>query len=125
MRLLDTNIAIDHLRGTAEAVELVGMLVEQGETIGASEVVRFELLAGVRESELGALESFCSALTWFPVDEDVARTAGLLARRYAKAHRGIRAADYLVAATAVNEDALLLTRNVRHFPMFTTLRPPY
>ncbi len=91
----------------------------------ASELVRFELLAGIRSKELTAFEEFCSALRWAEVTEDVARVAGQLARRYRKSHRGIGAVDYLIAATAIVIDADLLTTNVRHFPMFTKLEPPY
>jgi hypothetical protein len=48
-----------------------------------------------------------------------------LARQYRKSHSGIGAVDYLIAATAIVIDADLLTTNVRHFPMFTKLEPPY
>ena len=41
------------------------------------------------------------------------------------AYSGIDAADYLIAATALVLDAEVLTTNVRHFPMFTGLRPAY
>ena len=125
MKLLDTTVAIDHLRGTEAAVGLLRGLVNEDETVAASEVVRFELLAGVRDDELDALEQFFSALSWVPVDESVARTAGLLARRYRRSHRGIDDADYLIAATALVLDAELLTTNVRHFPMVESVRSPY
>ena len=106
-------------------MELLRSLVEREETVAASEVVRFELLAGVRDDELDALEQFCSALSWVPAGEAVARTAGLLARKHRKAHSGIGEIDYLIAATALVLDAELLTTNVRHFPMLAGLRPPY
>lgn len=125
MKLLDTTVAIDHLRGAEAAVDLVKSLIEQDETVAASEVVRFELLAGVRDEELEALEQFFSALTWVPVNEDVARAAGLLARTHRMAYGGIVDADYLIAATALILEADLLTTNVRHFPMLRGLRPPY
>jgi len=125
VKLLDTTVAVDHLRGSAPAVELLRRLVESDEAVGASEVVRFELLAGVRESELDAFEEFSSVLTWIAVGEDVSRTAGALARAHRKAHGGIDDADYLIAATAIVLDADLLTTNVRHFPMLAGLRPPY
>ena len=51
--------------------------------------------------------------------------SGQLARRYRKSHSGIGAVDYLIAATAIVIDAELLTTNVRHFPMFANLEPPY
>ena len=91
----------------------------------SSEAVRFELLAGVREREVGSLEKFFSAFSWAPVDEGISRAAGELARRHRRAYSGTDDADYLIAATALVLDADPLTTNVRHFPMFTGLRPAY
>ena len=125
MKLVDTTVAVDHLRGVPSAVELLTALTDDGNVLVASELVRFELLAGVRTKELTGLEEFCSALRWAQVTEDVARVAGHLARRYRKSHSGIGAVDYLIAATAIVIDADLLTTNVRHFPMFTKLERPY
>lgn len=125
MKLVDTTIAVDHLRGEPAATELLSSLTDAGVDLVASELVRFELMAGVRNQELSAFEEFCSALHWVPVTEDVARVAGQLARRYRKSHNGIGAVDYLIAATAIALDAELLTTNVRHFPMFPELRRPY
>jgi len=125
VKLLDTTVAIDHLRGEEAAVDLLKRLIDAEETILASEVVRFELLAGVRGDELGALEEFLSALSWVPVDEAVSGTAGLLARKHRAADSWIDDVDYLIAATALALDAELLTTNLRHFPMLPGLRPPY
>ena len=125
MKLLDTSVAFDHLRGERAAVDLMRDLVSGGESVAASEIVRFELLGGVRDGELEALELFFSAFSWVPVDEDIARTAGSFARTHRRANRGIDDADYLIAATAVTYEADLLTRNVRHFPMLAGLRPAY
>ena len=125
MKLVDTSVAIDHLRGEASATDLLRKLVEADEILAASEVVRFELLAGVRDDELEALEHFFSAVSWVAIDEDVARAAGALARKHRRAHSGIDDGDYLIAATALLLDAELLTTNVRHFSMFPGLQPPY
>ncbi|MFN8188082.1 MAG: PIN domain-containing protein [Gaiellales bacterium] len=125
MKALDTTVAVDHLRGDQAAVDLLRELVENDETLAASEVVRFELIAGVRGDELPALEELFSAVSWVAVDEDVARAAGELARKHRRAHGGIDDADYLIAATALLLDADLLTTNVRHFPMLPGLTAPY
>ena len=125
MKLLDTTVAIDHLRGELAAVDLLRDLVEQDETLAASEIVRFELVAGVRDAELPALEQFFSAVAWIAVGEDVARAAGELARKHQLAYGGIDDADYLIAATALLLEADLLTTNVRHFPMLPGLQSPY
>ncbi len=125
MKLVDTTVAIDHLRGDTRAVELLRRLVEEEDAVAASEVVRFELLAGVRDGELAAVEQFCSALRWVAVDESVARTAGSLARKYRAAHGRIDDVDYLIAATALLLEAELVTSNVRHFPMLAGVRAAY
>jgi predicted nucleic acid-binding protein len=125
VKLLDTSVAIDHLRGSPPAVDLLSALIEADEPLLASEVVRFELLAGVREREVQVLEQFFSALSWVPVGEEVARAAGSIAQRHRRAHSGIDDADYLIAATAHLLDADLLTTNVRHFPMIAGLESAY
>jgi predicted nucleic acid-binding protein len=125
VKLVDTTVAIDHLRGDEAATDLLRRLVEEDESVAASEVVRFELLGGVRDDELEALEQFFSAVSWVAVDEDVARAAGALARKHRGAYSGIDDADYMIAATALLLDAELLTTNVRQFPMLRGLHAPY
>lgn len=66
-----------------------------------------------------------SAIAWVPVNEDIARLAGRLARRFGLSHTGIDAADYLIGATALLLRAELLTTNVLQFPMLERLRPAY
>jgi len=125
VKVVDTTIAVDHLRGAPAATELLAGLISDGETLVASEITRFELLAGVRKAELEALEAFFSSLAWASIDEEISRTAGTLAHRLRRSHGGIDDADYLIAATAIVLDANLLTTNVRHFPMIKGLRAPY
>ena len=125
MKALDTSVAVDHLRGSPPAVELLHRLVSSGEPIVASEIVRFELVAGVRDEARGALESFFEIVSWVPVDGEIARRGGELARELRARHDGIDTADYLIAATAEVLEAELLSTNVRHFPMLEGLRAPY
>jgi predicted nucleic acid-binding protein len=123
--LIDTSVAVDHLRGVPAATALLVHALEHGDDIAASEIVRFELLSGVRDGEMPALEEFAASLTWVPIDEEIATIAARLARRFRRSHGGIDAADYLIAATALALDAKLQTINVRHFPMLAGLAAPY
>lgn len=125
MKLVDTTVAIDHLRGHEPAVALLIGLLESEEPLLASEVVRFELLAGVRPHEMPDLELFFEALLWVPIDEEIARVSGELAREYRAAHTGIDTADYLIAGTALVLQGELLTTNTKHFPMLPGLSTPY
>lgn len=125
VRLLDTSVAVDHLRGHPPATRLLHDLLDAREPLLGSELVRFELLAGTRAADESAVERFLEAIDWIPVTEPVTRQAATYARAYRASHSGIDAADYLIAATATILGAPLLTTNVRHFPMFEDLARPY
>ena len=122
--LVDTSVLIDVLRGEAAAAEVL----RQARTAGhlhASEVTRLEVLAGMRPQEEAATRDLLAVFTWHPLDDRVSEVAGDLGRRWLPSNRGIDSADLAVAAAAVLLDAALLTRNVKHFPMFSELSAPY
>jgi predicted nucleic acid-binding protein len=122
--LVDTSVLIDVLRGEPAA----GGVMRRARMAGplhASEVTRLEVLAGMQPREEEATRGLLAVLTWHPVDERVAEVAGELGRRWLRSHGGIDSADLAIAATAVLLDAELLTRNVKHFPMFSGLVAPY
>lgn len=120
--LLDSSIVIDLLRGYQPALEYVLGL----ETVpAASEVTRVEVLRGVRSGERRLTDRLLSTFRWLPLEEAVARRAGDLGRRWRASHRGLATADLVIAATALEHELDLATLNVRHFPMFDELDPPY
>lgn len=122
--LVDTSVLIDYLRGHRGAAELL----ERERALGvlhASEITRLEVLAGMRTKEERGTRDLMATLAWHVVDADVAEEAGALGRRWLPSHRTIDGADLAIAATANRIGARLLTRNVKHFPMFADLRSPY
>lgn len=124
MNVVDTTILVDYLRDDPPAVALL----KHERTLGrlhASEITRLELLAGLRASELLATQALLATLIWHRLDRRIAEEAGRLGRRWLPSHRGIDAADLAIAATASLLGASLLTRNVKHFPMFEDLVAPY
>ena len=126
MRLvLDTSVFIDHLRGRPKAaVELIAGALSRGDELWSSQVVRAELLAGMRSSE-AATRDLMRLISWVDVDESATEAAGELGRKYLSAHAGIEVADLILAALTLQLDAELKTMNVKRFPMFENLAPPY
>ncbi len=120
--VLDTTVLVDLLRGMEASRQFVNALDRQ---ITCSEVTRVELLQGMRSYERSHIERLFSIVHWVPVDEGIARHAETLGRRYGRSHSGIGAVDLIIAATALELQAPLATHNVRHFPMFKGLQPPY
>lgn len=124
MKLVDTSVAIDHLRGDLRATELLDELIGAGELLVASELSRFEVLATVESGSSLGPETFFRALSFVPVDEQIARKAAEI--RVADGPRaGLSPVDYLIAASALCLGADLLTTSVDRFPMIPGLRPAY
>ena len=91
----------------------------------AAEITRVEVLRGVRSGERRLTERLLGSLRWIPLDEPIARRAGDLGRRWRASYRTLPTADLVIAATAIEHGLDLATLNVRHFPMFEMLVPPY
>jgi predicted nucleic acid-binding protein len=124
MVVVDTSVLIDVLRGERAAAAVLREAREAG-PLQASEVTRLEVLAGSRAREEDATRTLFGAFVWHPLDEGIAEIAGELGRQWLPGNSGIDSADLAIAATAVALDAQLLTRNVKHFPMFAGLSAPY
>lgn len=120
--VLDTSVIIDILRGLSAAVGYVERLED---VPVCSEIARVEVIRGLRSAERMPAERLFQQLRWVAVDEPIARRAGELGRKWRKSHPGISSPDLVVAATAEQLGADLATSNIRHFPMFKSLQPPY
>lgn len=66
---------IGHRRGHPRAVALPDDLLQSEDLVAASELTRFELLAGVRPNEQTALETFFSAVDCVLVTDEIIRHA--------------------------------------------------
>lgn len=122
--LVDTSVLIDVLRGEPAAAAVLRGARESG-LLHASEVTRLEVLSGMRAREEDATRALFRAFVWHPVDEKIAEIAGELGRQWLPGNRGIDSADLAIAATAIALEVEVLTRNIKHFPMFDGLSAPY
>ena len=115
--LIDSDILIEVARG--KDPQIVSRWTELGESdagILFSPVNAAELWAGARTNEHELLNRLFDSLTCVPVDMDVGRQAGAYLRQYRKSH-GVELGDALIAATAAAANAMLWTRNRKHYPM--------
>ena len=120
--LIDTNILIDYLRERTEALTFLEGL-NQKALISSLTVA--ELYAGVRDGkERQQMEAFLGAFVVVPVTEAIAQQGGLYRREYGPSH-GTDLVDALIAATAQEKKARLVTLNGRHFPMLSPVLVPY
>ena len=97
----------------------------RGDELWSSVVARVEVLAGMRREEEARTLALLGTIEWVGVDMEQADLAGELGRRFRASTPGIGAADLILAALTELLHGQLATRNVKHFPMFPRLRPPY
>ncbi len=123
--LVDTDVLIRHLRGDAQAQDWLLETRGAGEVLAVSTVTVAEILGGMRSGERQDVRRLLDTLPCLPADQQVGERAGEYRRRFRRSHAAIGIPDYLIAATASVHGAPLATLNVRHFPMFAGLQPPF
>ena len=116
---------VDHLRGHPGARQALGRARSEGERLIASVLSKIEVLAGIRAGEEQATRELLRVFEWIPVDEELADDAGTMAQTFVRSHPGVDPVDYAIAATTDRFDAVLWTRNRKHFPMFPDVADPY
>ena len=115
--LVDTSVLIDVLRGVPARVEKLKALVEAGHILACSAITVGELFAGMRPKERAATVALLDSLEHFDVTRAIAEKAGLLRGEWSAKGRTFSLPDLFIAATAISHRLLLITDNVRDFPM--------
>lgn len=113
--LIDTDIAIDYLRGDEAVRPLISRLWQEG-AAALSALSVYELTAGMREREKAATMDFIAACTVLEVSPEIAVKGGDLYRKYRAQGITLAPLDCLIAATALMKGLKVATRNVKHYP---------
>jgi predicted nucleic acid-binding protein len=123
--VVDADVMIDVFRNVAPAIDLLATARRRGDELLSVTPVRTEILRGTSPTLQPAVEEFMRFIRWLDVDVSLADRAGEIGRQFVRSHQGISITDLLLAAAVERVGGQLLTRNVRHFPMFPGLRPAY
>ncbi len=118
--LIDTDWVIDHLAGVPEASELLDTLVQEG--IAISIITYMEAFQGTeREPDPQAaqvkLDAFLEASPIIPFSAAVARRCARLRETLKRQRKRVRARalDLMNAATALEYNLTLVTRNLNDY----------
>jgi len=124
--LIDTDILIDASRNVNQAVDFLNLQSSECE-IRVSIITVMELIAGCRNSsELKHVNKFLSFIHAVPIDHSISHNAEQLMQQYFLSH-GLLIPDALIAATSIEQNLTLYSRNTRHFKMIPQLnvKRPY
>ena len=112
--LIDSDIIIDHLRGTGNLEELIQDSAENSCFISVISIAEIYSLLYVNEYEI--VNALTSQLKIFNVDSIIAKLAGAYRMNFSKSYF-LTIPDAIIAATAKIHNTVLVTKNLKHFPM--------
>ena len=123
LTIVDSNVLIDASRNRQPALRFLEEAADAG-AVWSSVVVRSELWVGARPGEDDRIEDLIGRIAWHDVTPSIADHAGRLGAPYRLTHH-LGVVDLVLAATAIELGGSVATLNVRDFPMFPGLQPPY
>ena len=119
--IFDTNIIIDALRQNKKAREVFKKFDNNNDDLFISSVVGFELFYGSSSKDAVQrknIESFMKYFTEVDLTWKISKHAGEIYRDDTK---GLEVPDYIIAATAMEIGAQVVTLNKKHFNQIPNL----
>lgn len=117
LTLLDTDGVIDWLKNHDPSVRFIRSLFARGDTLCTCDIVLAEVYAGLHLADRPAAEPFLSALTFLATTPAAARVAGTWGYDFARRGMVLKVSDLLIAATASQHGASVVTGNIKDYPM--------
>ena len=118
MYILDTNTLIYYFKGLGEVAS--HLLSKPPKAIGIPAIVLFEIEVGIAksvapENRRAQLKSLGSAVNILPFGNGEAKCAAMIRADLEKSGESIGPYDVLIAGTALANNGILVTRNIREF----------
>jgi len=111
--LFDTDVIIDFLRGKEGAKRIMSSVRDEDMPC-CSAVTVAEIRAGMRDEEEPATMAFLEGFNILSIDKKIAQIAGDLKRKTKQ--QQLELDDCFIAATALIQQAVLITHNPKHYP---------
>ena len=127
MVCLDTSFVIDLIRGKSSVESVVKKLDEESNTICIAAVTVMELVKGAYLSDNYSVEKekidrILSSFVILEFGKDEASLAGKIEVELIKKGGIIEIADIMIAATAIKNEEVLVTKNKKHFERIKELK---
>ena len=121
MKIADTDVLIDFLRGKGAADQIASEIKTGG--LHTTAISAFELWAGAKvPSQISAVKTLLAALIILPLENEGARLSAQVRRDLEAKNATIGMADSLIAGICLTRDGTLITRNKKHFERVPNLK---
>ncbi len=112
--LIDTDILIDFGRDRSDAVNTI-VLLESDFQLSTSVITAMELYSGCRsKKDLNRVDELISGISIQHVTKRISEKAFDLMKKYRSSH-GVEINDMLIAATAIETESKLISKNQKHY----------
>ena len=115
--LLDTSVIIDVLNDKRGRARLIQELLADGHAFSCCSINVAEVYAGMRPRERRHTENLLDSLFCYEITRSVAAQAGLLKHEWSERGITLSIADTCIAAAALANNLVLMTDNIKHYPM--------
>ena len=123
---LDTNIITAFLKNDLRVVQRVSDYLELFEKLTINIISYYEILRGLKdlgnEEKLKRFEGFIQENELVSIRKETVEKAAEIYAYLKKEGNLIEDADILMASTAIVEDLVLITNNIKHFKRVKSLR---
>jgi tRNA(fMet)-specific endonuclease VapC len=117
--LVDTDVLIDVSRNNEAAIDFLDTL---DDSWSISIITGLELIVGaLNNKEVSQIDQLIEAYSAISLTSEIGNRSYNLLRQFARSH-GLRVLDSLIAATALENNLTLVTRNEKHFKMISALK---
>lgn len=115
--LLDTDVLIDFSTGMEPATSFLLSWLDGRDVVGVCAITISEFSAGLTSQTAEHWQQFLTSLAYWDISTQSAMRAGQDRFRYARQGSSITTPDALMASVAREQNATLVTGNVKDFPM--------
>ncbi len=115
--LPDTDTLIDCILGTGSTRQRIQEFIERNDEVALCPVTIAVLYSGLSEKRRVKWESWLLSLSYWHMGFDVAAQADMYRKTASEAGRTLSVLNSLLAALARDKGAILLTSNIKDYPM--------
>ena len=115
--LLDTDTLIDFLKDRGAVRSRLLDMIAAGDEIALCPITTAEVYSGLNPADRVKWQEFLASLPFWAISHDAAVRAGVDRYTAARAGKTITTTDALIGALAREEAAVVLTSNVKDYPL--------
>ena len=115
--LIDTDTLIDVLENRGAIRQRVADMIQAGNEVALCVITVAELYTGLNEKRRREWEKWLLSLPYWNISRDAAKQAGIARKTASDRGRTLPLTDSIIGAVARENDATVLTSNIKDYPM--------